>query len=233
MGAVKPTGASHKAEISQYLCGFSIPVYSFYHPSAQKEKKNKTKNFCHSWNCKSIFFSFCISSSLWGWGQERRRMCVLKSTHNQCTCRYLASYIYKLSSEATSAGEEKNPIWIRNLKWDQFYWPTSLIHSPPCWPKKPRKLVTYNPSKTLPPHSLLCCPQPGCPSSAVPHKTPFNKTLFAAVKQRDARPFQSTAAFPSPPWSRAAELPTFRLLWLNFDLLSQAVCVLESLWLAA
>lgn len=106
MGVVKPTGASHEAEISQYLCGFSISVYSFYHPSAQK--KQQQQNFCHSSNCNSIFFSFCISSSLWGWGQERRRMCVLKSTHNQCTCRYLVSYIYKLSSEATSAGEEKN-----------------------------------------------------------------------------------------------------------------------------
>lgn len=42
MGVVKPTGASHKAEISQYLCGFSISVYSFYRPSAQKQQQKKT-----------------------------------------------------------------------------------------------------------------------------------------------------------------------------------------------
>lgn len=218
MGVVKPTGASHKAEISQYLCGFSISVYSFYHPSAQKNNNNKKTFVIHQ--IVTASFSLSVFLPLCGGGGRSAGGC---ASLNPLIINALVDIWYHISTSFPLKRHplgKKKTIWIWNLKWDQFYWPTSLIHSLSCWPKKPRKLVTYNPSKTLPPHSLLCCPQPGCPSSAVPHKTPFNKTLFSAVKQRDARPFQSTAALPSPPWSRAAVLPYFPSslveLWPSF-----------------
>lgn len=219
MGVVKPTGASHKAEISQYLCGFSISVYSFYRPSAQKQQQQQKKTFViHEIVTASFFLSVFLP--LCGGGGRSAGGC---ASLNPLIINALVDIWYHISTSFPLKRHplgKKKTIWIWNLKWDQFYWPTSLIHSLPCWPKKPRKLVTYNPSKTLPPHSLLCCPQPGCPSSAVPHKTLFNKTLFAAVKQRDARPFQSTAALLSPPWSRAAVLPYFPSslveLWPSF-----------------
>lgn len=231
MGVVKPTGASHKAEISQYLWIFHLSVFLL--PPFSAKKQQQQKNFCHSSNCNSIFFSFCISSSLWGWGQERRRMCVLKSTHNQCTCRYLVSYIYKLSSEATSAGEEKKQSEYET--WSEISFidpPHSSIHCR-AGQRNPGSLWPITPVKPCP-HIAFCAVR----SQDVPPLQSHTKHhLIKLCFQLSSRGMHGLSkARRHSPLHRGAELQcclTFRLLWLNFDLVSQAVCVLESLWLAA
>lgn len=116
--------------------------------------------------------------------------------------------------------KKKNLSMKLNMKWEQFYWPISLIHSAPSRPKKPRKLVTYNPCETLPPHSLQRCLQRGRPSSLVPDEYHLIK-LFLQLLSWETRSLSKAWSPPTPPlWERAAELAYLRSspveLWPTF-----------------